>query len=124
MKQGHKTGYVFPASAGNGFFIGTPRIFARIRATKNKDGEYIIKQGLTIHGLRHTFASLGADMGYSDFTIAGLLGHSLGTVTSRYTHAVDTSLIRACDNISIRIENALAGKIEQKGQVIDIGRVA
>ena len=124
MKQGHKTGYVFPASAGNGFFIGTPRIFARIRATKNKDGEYIIKQGLTIHGLRHTFASLGADMGYSDFTIAGLLGHSLGTVTSRYTHAVDTSLIRACDNISIRIENALAGKTEQKGQVIDIGRVA
>ena len=124
IRQGQKTGYVFPASAGNSFFIGTPRIFRRIRATKGQDGEYILKQGLTIHGLRHTFASLGADMGYSDFTIAGLLGHSLGTVTSRYTHAVDTSLIRACDNISLKIESALAGKTEQKGQIIDIGKVA
>jgi integrase len=35
------------------------------------------------HTLRHSFASLAADMGHSDNTIASLLGHSRGTITSR-----------------------------------------
>jgi hypothetical protein len=53
---------------------------------------------------------MGADMGYVELTIAGLLGHKLGTITSRYSHNVDASLINAADKISLRIDSALNGE--------------
>ena len=63
-------------------------------------------------------------MGYSDFTIAGLLGHSLGTITSRYTHAVDSSLIKAADDISLKIEAVLARETKQSAKIINIAKGA
>jgi integrase len=36
------------------------------------------------HVLRHSFASLGADLGLADSTIAGLIGHKQQSMTSRY----------------------------------------
>jgi hypothetical protein len=60
---------------------------------------------------------MGADMGYVELTIAGLLGHKLGTITSRYSHNVDASLINAADKISLKIENALNG-IDTKDNVV------
>ena len=36
--------------------------------------------------LRHTFASLAGDLGFSELTIAALLGHSARGVTQRYIH--------------------------------------
>jgi integrase len=53
------------------------------------------------HTLRHSFASLAADMGHSDNTIASLLGHSRGTITSRYMHLADRSLIAAADGVAL-----------------------
>jgi integrase len=38
------------------------------------------------HVLRHSFASLGADLGLADSTIAGLIGHKQQSMTSRYLH--------------------------------------
>jgi integrase len=52
------------------------------------------------HVLRHSFASLAADMGLSDNTIASLLGHSRGSVTSRYMHGSDKALIAAADSVA------------------------
>jgi integrase len=52
------------------------------------------------HTLRHSFASLAADMGHSDNTIASLLGHSRGSITSRYMHLADRSLIAAADGVA------------------------
>jgi integrase len=43
--------------------------------------------------MRHSFASLGADLGLSDNSIASLLGHARGSVTSRYLHGSDKALI-------------------------------
>lgn len=65
-------------------------------------------ENLCAHALRHTFASMAAALGYSDATIAGLLGHKLHTVTNRYTHFTDKYLIRAADAVSEKIE-ALIG---------------
>jgi integrase len=45
------------------------------------------------HVMRHSFASLGADLGLSDNSIASLLGHARGSVTSRYLHGSDKALI-------------------------------
>jgi len=36
---------------------------------------------VTPHILRHTFASVAGDLGFSELTIAGLLGHSARRVT-------------------------------------------
>jgi integrase len=53
------------------------------------------------HTLRHSFASLAADIGHSDNTIASLLGHSRGSITSRYMHLADRSLIAAADGVAL-----------------------
>jgi len=45
---------------------------------------------------RHTFASLAAELGFSELTIAGLLGHTARGVTQRYVH-LDEALIVVAD---------------------------
>jgi integrase len=54
---------------------------------------------VTPHVLRHSFASLAADLGLGDSTIAGLLGHSRKSITSRYIH-LDKALIAAADLVA------------------------
>ena len=54
---------------------------------------------VTPHVLRHSFASLAADLGLGDSTIAGLLGHSRKSITSRYIH-LDKALIAAADFVA------------------------
>ena len=44
---------------------------------------------ITPHVLRHSFASLAADLGYSEPTIASLIGHKTHSITSRYVHSAD-----------------------------------
>lgn len=53
-----------------------------------------------IHDIRHCFASLGAELGYADSTIGGLIGHSGQSITSRYITRQDPALITAADHIS------------------------
>ncbi len=52
------------------------------------------------HVLRHSIASLGADLFLPDHTIAGLLGHSRQTITSRYMHLGDKALLEAADTVA------------------------
>jgi integrase len=52
------------------------------------------------HVLRHSLASLAADMGLSDNTISSLLGHKGRSITSRYMHGSDKSLIAAADQVA------------------------
>jgi The GLUG motif len=64
----------------------------------------------SLHTLRHTFASVGADLGYSELTIAGLLGHRGSSVTARYAHVPDRALLTAADHIASQIDRALNGE--------------
>jgi integrase len=62
------------------------------------------------HDLRRTFASVAADEGYSDATIAALLGHAQRNVTARhYIRRPDAALIAAADRTAARITTAMAG---------------
>ena len=63
---------------------------------------------VTPHVLRHTFASVAGDLGFSELTIAGLLGHSARGVTQGYVH-LDTALIVAADRVSAEIAKLLDG---------------
>ena len=95
--------WIFPASNGERGFVGAPRIFKRIcDAAKIK--------GVSLHTLRHTFASVAADLGYSELTIAGLLGHRGSSVTARYAHVPDRALIAAADHVAGHIALTLRGE--------------
>jgi integrase len=49
------------------------------------------------HDLRRTFASVAADEGYSDATIAALLGHpQRGVIARHYIRRPDDALVAAC----------------------------
>ena len=51
---------------------------------------------------RHSFASLAADLGYSEPAIAALVGHKGHSTTSRYLHAADAVLLAAADTVAQR----------------------
>jgi len=102
--------WIFPATSGEGHFIGLPRIFYALCKRANLEDA-------SIHTLRHSFASTAAGLGYSELTIAGLLGHSLSGITARYAHMPDKALIAAADKISERILAALNGKAD--AEIVD-----
>ena len=58
---------------------------------------------ITPHVLRHSFASLAADLGYSEPTIAALIGHKNHSITSRYLHSADAVLLAAADAVAAEI---------------------
>jgi integrase len=95
--------WIFPASNGEGSFVGAPRVFQRICTAAKIEG-------VSLHTLRHTFASVAADLGYSELTIAGLLGHRGSSVTARYAHVPDRALIAAADHVAGHIALALRGE--------------
>jgi integrase len=96
--------WVFPASHGDGHLIGLPKILARICARAGL-------KGVTVHVLRHSFAATAAGMGFSELTIAGLLGHSAPGITARYAHVPDLALVAAADRVAARIDAALDGDV-------------
>ncbi|PPQ33381.1 hypothetical protein CCR94_01925 [Rhodoblastus sphagnicola] len=61
------------------------------------------------HVFRHSFASVAADLGYSELTIAALIGHKKASITSKYTHHADAVLLAAADAVASAISNKLQG---------------
>ena len=89
-------GLVFLATRGEGRMSGFPKLWARIA----KLGE--LPKHVTPHALRHSFASLAGDLGYSEPTIAALVGHKGHSMTSRYVHSADAVLLAAADAVANR----------------------
>ncbi len=63
--------------------------------------------GLRLHDLRHSFASVGAGSGFGLPVIGKLLGHSNSKTTERYAHLAADPLRRASDAISGSIAKAM-----------------
>jgi integrase len=99
--------FVFPAaraSTGTGTpqpTQGFPRQFLALRKAAGLPAD------VSPHVLRHSFASVAADLGYSEATIAALLGHRGRTITGRYTHSADAVLVSAADAVASAIEGAM-----------------
>jgi integrase len=64
-------------------------------------------EGLRLHDLRHSFASVGAGSGMGLPIIGKLLGHSNSKTTERYAHLAADPLRRASDAISATIAKAM-----------------
>jgi integrase len=69
--------------------------------------------------LRHSFASLAGDLGYSEPTIAALVGHKGHSVTSRYVHAADAVLLAAADAVANRTAE-LMGERKPEAEVVPL----
>jgi hypothetical protein len=75
---------------------------------------------VTPHVLHHSFASIANDLGFTEVTIAALVGHTKGSVTSKYIHALDTALIMPADTISGYIQGLLDGiEFKQTAYALD-----
>jgi len=95
---------VFPSTRGDGRMAGFRKLWNRIMAM----GE--LAADITPHVLRHSFASLAADLGYSEPTIAALVGHAGQTITSRYVHSADVVLLAAAEKVAKRTSELMGEK--------------
>jgi integrase len=66
--------------------------------------------GLRIHDLRHSFASIGAGASMGLPIIGKLLGHSQAATTQRYAHLADDPMRAAVETIGETISAAMAGR--------------
>ncbi len=90
-------GLVFPPTRGEGRMSGFRKIWTRIAKLGELPGD------VSPHVLRHSLASTAADLGYSEPTIAALVGHKGHSVTSRYVHSADAVLLAVADAVARRI---------------------
>ena len=67
-------------------------------------------EGVRIHDLRHTFASIGAGASLGLPIVGKLLGHSQPATTARYAHLDADPLRRASNIIGDHLTAALAGR--------------
>jgi integrase len=89
--------WVFAGARDGGHLVGLPKVLKRLCTRAGL-------AGVTVHVLRHSFAATAAEMGFSELTIAGLLGHSVPGVTARYAHVPDTALRAAADQVAARTQ--------------------
>jgi integrase len=106
---------VFPASIGT---AKTMRGFHDIWLSIANRGE--LPADVTPHVLRHSFASVAVDLGYSELTIAALLGHRKASITSRYAHHADAVLLQSADKVAGRILELMGGRQEEGGAVVQL----
>jgi integrase len=101
--------WVFPNSDGTGSADLKKSIAAIFDAAGLKDARS--------HDLRRTFGSVAADEGYSDATIAELLGHARRGVTARhYIRRPDGALVAAADKVSV----AMAAALDRRKPAADV----
>ena len=88
---------VFPPSRGETTMTGFKRFMARVVKLGGLPTE------VTAHVLRHSFASVAADLDMTETTIAAMLGHKGRSITSRYVHSADAVLLAAADKVAAEI---------------------
>jgi integrase len=104
--------FVFPASRGGGHLVGMKPFTEAAKRAGLED--------VTLHVLRHSFATIALELEYSELTIAGLLGHRLSSVTSRYAHGVDKALATAADRVSALVSARMECGGAMGAEVVDL----
>jgi integrase len=90
------------------------RVLRRVLSRSGLPGD------ISAHTLRHSFASLAADLGYSDASIGALIGHRGQSMTSRYTHHADAVLLAAADKVADETAARMGDAAVQSGAVIPL----
>lgn len=95
-KRHENSEFVFPASSGEGYYQGTPKVWQKIRQMAELTD-------VRIHDLRHSFASVAVSEGASLPIIGALLGHTDSATTQRYAHLQNDPLRAASEATAIKI---------------------
>jgi site-specific recombinase XerD len=97
-----ESGYLFPTKKGT----KRPYIYD-LRTPFGKACDVAGIQGLRVHDLRHSFATLAIQGGASLYDVSKLLGHSDISMTQRYSHVTEDNLQKATDNMAGVIDRAI-----------------
>jgi len=103
--------YVFPGRVGTGPLVEIKSAWAWLCKAAQLDG-------VRLHDLRHTYASVLASGGQSLPVIGALLGHTQPGTTARYAHLFDDPLRAATE----RAAAIVTGKDGASGSVVSIGK--
>jgi len=102
ITNGARSGFVIPGQIANQPRADLNRPWRAIRRRADLEG-------VRLHDLRHTFASVGAGANVSLAVVGRLLGHNQPQTTARYAHLATDPSRRAADIIGDRIALALGG---------------
>jgi integrase len=94
--------YVIASALSGAHLVNLEKPWRRIRARAGLDG-------VRLHDLRHSFASVAASAGLGLPIIGALLGHTQAQTTARYAHLAANPLKQANDLIGARIADAMSG---------------
>jgi integrase len=81
-------------------------------------------EGVRIHDLRHTHASVGAGAGLGLPIIGKLLGHTQSATTQRYAHLDNDPLQKASERIANHLAAAMGEAVAPLAQVTNLARAA
>lgn len=95
-----KDGYVFKSIVGNKRVTTVRHIWRKICKLADIDN-------VRVHDLRHTYASLAVQSGYSLPIISKMLGHADLKTTQRYAHLHDDPVNQAVDRIDQQLESLI-----------------
>lgn len=107
-RRANQTPWVFPKAAPFEGPIETPRRFWNALATRAGF------EGLRIHDLRHTFASLLIKDGHALSFVQKALGHSRPEVTARYAHLKDEATKAVFDHVGAIYSGRCASDAEER----------
>jgi integrase len=95
--------FVFPASRGDGHFIGSKKIWAQARERAG------LPNRVRYHA-RHAIASIALSEGIDVASVAALMGHKgPRTTLAVYAHVIDSRAAQAADSIGAKIASAMSG---------------
>ena len=92
--------YVLPGYRKGGYYIGLPKAWLRVRKAAQLDG-------VRLHDLRHSFASVAASAGDSLLLIGAILGHRDSKTTQRYVHLSNDPVKAVADRTAGNIAAAM-----------------
>jgi len=99
LKKQKDNEYVFVGKVKGSYWVNIRKPWLRI----SKKAGF---EGVRIHDLRHTFASMGANAGLTLLEVGGMLGHKRSTTTERYAHLFDENKRKAVDKVTEVILNS------------------
>lgn len=105
----HRAGHFFPSHGKTGHITTIKKSWAEISRVAELDG-------VRVHDLRHSYASLLASGGESLLLIGQLLGHTQPQTTARYSHLLDDPLRQATERVGAVV---MGGKV---ASVSEVGR--
>jgi integrase len=82
--------------------------------------EYAGLDGVRLHDLRHSYASLAASHGVSQQMIGKLLGHRVAATTQRYAHLARDAVAAVNDELGAAMQVAIAKQPRASASVADL----